>query len=456
MIHCLLLQMDQRGRHGNRPNKTSDEDIEFVRNHINSFPTQTSHYSRRHNPNLKYLSSDLNIAIMYRLYREKCLSENITAVNMFVYRSNFHKYFSLSFKKPKSDTCKSCDSLNIKILAEVDPVKKQSLTNELTLHKKKAKSAYDNLQSDTQVAKKDNDIHVITIDLQQCLPTPHLTVGVTFYKRQLWTFNFGVHNVASDDAYMYMWSEDVAGRGADDIISCINQYIQHNVLNNVKHLIVYSDSCFAQNKNINLISYWSYLVQSGIFETIEQKFLASGHTYLPCDRDFGLIEKKKRGVSHIFVPDEWIDLVKKARVKKPFKVTKMSSDMFVSTEPLLAKTTKRTVSTNNKKVLVSKVACLMVKKDESFKYFFKYTYNDIEEYDSVDIKKKTAGRLSLKDIELPKKYTTKRQIKPAKLKDVFELLDYVPPVYHQFYRSLTQDSENITNETIIDEEFDYD
>ena len=61
---------DQRGRHV-PGNKTSDDDIEFIKQHISSFPRYQSHYSRQDNPNRKYLSPTLSIAKMYSLYQEK-------------------------------------------------------------------------------------------------------------------------------------------------------------------------------------------------------------------------------------------------------------------------------------------------------------------------------------------------------------------------------------------------
>ncbi|KAJ4429631.1 hypothetical protein ANN_21832 [Periplaneta americana] len=37
-----------------------------------------------------------------------------------------------------------------------------------------------------------------------------------------------------------------------------------------------------------------HLVAKGRFDEISHKFLVSGHSFLPCDRDFAMIEKRKR------------------------------------------------------------------------------------------------------------------------------------------------------------------
>lgn len=62
---------DRRGRH--IPwNRTPQEAIDLIKNHINSFPRYTSHYTREKSPNRKYLNSNLSIKKMYELYKEMC------------------------------------------------------------------------------------------------------------------------------------------------------------------------------------------------------------------------------------------------------------------------------------------------------------------------------------------------------------------------------------------------
>ena len=49
--------------------------------------------------------------------------------------------------------------------------------------------------------------------------------------------------------------------------------------------------------------------------TIEHTFQLPGHTFLLCDMDFGVIEKKKRKPAAVYNPEGWFTLVEKARVK---------------------------------------------------------------------------------------------------------------------------------------------
>ncbi|KAI4468311.1 exosome complex component [Holotrichia oblita] len=77
---------DLRGKH-EPVNKTSEEKMQHVNDHINNVPSYQSQCARSHNPNRKYLHSNLNLRLMYNLYKEKCVDENTSFVTEGVYRS---------------------------------------------------------------------------------------------------------------------------------------------------------------------------------------------------------------------------------------------------------------------------------------------------------------------------------------------------------------------------------
>ena len=71
-----------------------------------------------------------------------------------------------------------------------------------------------------------------------------------FYSRQLWVYNFGIHNATSHSASMYMWDETVVSKGADEICSCLQTYI--DILPaDIQQLTCYSDSRFSQSKKFS-------------------------------------------------------------------------------------------------------------------------------------------------------------------------------------------------------------
>ena len=55
------------------------------------------------------------------------------------------------------------------------------------------------------------------------------------------------------------------------------------------------------------------------YTTVDPKFMLSGHSYLPNDRDFRAIEKVSRRTQHVFVPEDSCVLVEGARQRNPLK-----------------------------------------------------------------------------------------------------------------------------------------
>lgn len=95
---------------------------------------------------------------------------------------------------------------------------------------------------------------------------------------------------------MYFWGESVAGRGSDEIASCLLHWLGEEA--EFTTLTIFADNCAGQNKNLNMILMALREVHSARLFRVELALLVSGHSYLPCDRSFGVLEKairQKRG-----------------------------------------------------------------------------------------------------------------------------------------------------------------
>ena len=106
--------------------------------------------------------------------------------------SHTHTHHKPSSCSPKSDTCKVCDSTRVQVEAESDSTKKDNLNAEWDLHKIRAEAGYHSLSEDAAYSKVQSDTEMLTFDLEKSLPTPVLSTGIVYYKRQLWTYNQGL------------------------------------------------------------------------------------------------------------------------------------------------------------------------------------------------------------------------------------------------------------------------
>jgi len=447
-----IPKVDSRGRHIPH-NKTSDVDVKHIEEFIKQIPTYESHYSRQKNRNRRYLAPDLNICKLYNLYKSKCTTENRKIISEHVFRKIFNEHFNLSFHPPHQDTCKTCDQLDTRMKVCTSETAMGQLKSQLELHQRKADSARQGLQVDTKMCE-DNSYTVLTFDLQKTLPTPVLSTGICYYKRQLWTYNLGVHCMNNDTGFMYVWDESQASRGPEEIASAMILHIENHV--DTERLVLYSDCCGGQNRNIKLALLWNYVVQSDNFKVteIDHKFLVSGHTYLPNDQDFGLIEKNKRFHSDIYVPDDWIKVIETAKKKSPQIVIKrMKNENFISTKDLEANSVNKKKTGDGEKVSWMDIQWIHFDQDHPNVMFFK-TSNDPEAlFSTVDLSKRAKGRpKSTANITLPLSYPDGKPIARAKLVDLKALLNFIPPIHHTFYKELTSDSTVLGDEIWTDDE----
>ena len=91
---------------------------------------------------------------------------------------------------------------------------------------------------------------------------------------------------------------------------------EHWLLQTKKHLTLQSDNFTGQNKNRIFLFVLIYVVSLSLLRT--------GHSFLFCDRDFGVIEKHKR-VTKAYVSDDLCEIITSAKLSKLFQVVKMGA-----------------------------------------------------------------------------------------------------------------------------------
>lgn len=92
---------------------------------------------------------------------------------------------------------------------------------------------------------------------------------------------------------MYLYTENYGQKGPNEVITALADYIEHNKLPEHTHLDLFCDNCFSQNKNRYLFAFLDQLCAHNTFQKVTISYLIPGHSMMPIDRDFAMIERKR-------------------------------------------------------------------------------------------------------------------------------------------------------------------
>lgn len=460
--------IDRRGKH-NSHKKTPADKIRTTIKFINSLPQYESHYLRANasNSGRKYLAPNLNLKIIYNEYKIVCEEKNEQPVSNYMFRDIFYRKFNLRFKPPLQDTCNYCDKLKHKInAAPIKSVERMELIQLKEEHWDGVRML-EREQKDYVSASKNtaDETIVLVFDLEKIFETPKLSSSRSYYSRQLSTYNLCIHDDTHNRTYMYLWHECIASKGPQEITSCLVYHLKNFIPKECKHIILYSDSCGAQNRNIKTSAMLSHtLEKSEHLQSITQHFFRSGHSYNVCDRKFAIIEKKRKAVDAVYVPSQWTTLIENAKQTAPkFNVIEMKSTDFLSCERLLGQfCTNRKKTVEKKEINWFTFRKIGYRKGYPMNIFFE-TYADVAaKYDEsvefpvdktkiLSVAKKNMQLEEFIQFELPLLYPGGRAIATQKKADLIELLDLIPVEFRSFYTNLNHTDEVEQAEQPIEE-----
>lgn len=316
------------------------------------------------------------------------------------------------------------------------------METEKLIHVSKAEVFYTDLRQKTDEAKAENNkIDFIAFDFQQNMPLLHIPCGDVFYKRQLWVYNFCIHSARSGKSYFFMYDEVTAHKGQNEVISFLQYYFSEIMDRSVENVYIFSNNCSSQNNNFALTQYLYTIVTKHLYgiKNIIHRYPEPGHSFLPCDRAFGLIEKNRRKLERIYLPDEYKELVRSTC--KKFYIIDVTQDMILNYSVHFKPLFKKTV-TNRDKVHFSILSYRFIE------YTQRGLYASISVHSTAKdhfILQKTNTTLSLPE-PTSLLYDGSLKIKQAKLKDVSDLASkYVPADCQWYYKDLksNEDQQNI-------------
>lgn len=432
--------IEKRGRNSAR--KTHRNDLKFLKNFINKFPSYYSHYGPSKSEK-KFLHPNLNIKRLYREYCIVCEFKKRKTLSEWKFRDIFNTEFNLGFHPKKSDSCRTCDKLEALLQSESsNTIKKEQLSKEKQQHLNLVQKSKEIFSKTVENSQNDSSkVEVLVFDLQRALEIPSISTSEAFYRRQLWCYNLCVYDEKRKQGYMYFWTEKIASRGAQEISSCLKKHFESFIPNDTKKIILYSDACGGQNRNIKTTVMLKKMLDSwpnSELESIEQRFFISGHSYNSCDRCFGIIERQKKITEHIYIPEHWINIIKQAKKNDPkFTLIEMNKEDFFSCKRIESVITNRKKSVNNEKVEWLKIRKIVNTRPSPFN--ITVHIDNCNQPINVSIRKK--GRqfnsIGFENVSFEPLYTDSRPIAYKKYNDLQQLMQYVPSQFQWFYTSLT-------------------
>ncbi len=283
------------------PNATPSGTIRAINRFLADFPKVPSHYCRARSNRL-YLAPDLSIKKLHELYTNDTPSHPVTYR---VFRNIFKHYEPpLAIFQPKKDQCSICN--------EAERTNTRETNKKYIEHIQRKESIAVMKKQDKADASKNPSLIYATFDLQAILTLPFSGECQIYYKRKLSMYNFTIFD-SRGVGTCYTWDENNGRKGSSEIGSCLLRYIK-SLPSTVNKVIFYADTCGGQNRNQNIFALLLYAVNAAAehIESIDLKFMESGHSTMEADSMHGAIERAKKG-KLLYVPNDYVLIMKMAR-----------------------------------------------------------------------------------------------------------------------------------------------
>jgi len=296
--NAISPTVDGRGHHA--PSTKFNRDL--IKEHINSYHPQISHYNREHAPNRRYLEPHLTITDMWNDFTEKH-----TQISYELYRQVFQTE-RITFGEPSQDQCETCLSHNMHVKEQPEGHDETSCDQCLAgrNHLERARKSRHEYQKELP-----DGVSVYAVDMQRVILLPKLSTKESFFVTRLVVFNETFASITPDKRdYVILWHEGIAGRLAANVAS---SFIKCIILDSSPRITFWADNCSGQNKNWTL---YTALVQCVNAEwgpdEVVIKYLQKGHTFMKADSVHGSIGRRMKKRENIFTFDDFVELCNSA------------------------------------------------------------------------------------------------------------------------------------------------
>ncbi|CAM4665805.1 unnamed protein product [Leuciscus chuanchicus] len=386
---------------------------EFIHSFLQDLPKVPSHYCRS-TTSKQYLEPVFqSMADLYAEYCRAAAEKNATPLSRQVFTDEF-KRLNLGLYHPKKDQCNICCAFKTGNLPD----------DEWQHHLLRKEEARAEKLSDK--SKDSNNTMVLCMDLQALLLCPKLKASALYYKTKLAVHNFTVYNMLTHSATCYVWHEGEGSLSASEFVSCIVDYLSAHTEPDT--FILWSDGCGYQNRNAVLSN---ALLQFSMKKNkvVIQKYLEKGHTQMECDSVHSVIERRLRD-QDVYLPAEYVNLMKRARVKPhPYEVKYIDHTFFQDfTKLRLCKSLRPGVRPGDP--TVHDIRAIRYNNNGTMDFKINHS-DDWHPHPSHQLRNSTSDSHTVTPL-----YSDRLKIKELKFKHLQDLKEVIPKDFHSFYNNL--------------------
>lgn len=417
----------RRGKHSTGVSRVTLK--QGIREHIESIPKIDSHYCRR-DTNKSYITGDLNLQILYEKYVELCTERGLQPAKLCMYRSVFNSEYNIEFQKLKKDRCDICEAARFLHKSSNDQ------DDKFSHHIMSKNETHNERNRDREQCER----IVICFDLQNVISLPKASVSNFFYKRKLNVYHLTAHSSDSKQSYGAIWPETLSGRTGNDIASGLIMILEQILIDNpnMKHIILWSDSCVPQNRNkVMSTALLLFLKSHPEIETIEQKFCEPGHSEIQeIDNIHSQLEKILRP-AEIYSPLGLIRVFKRSPRNKPIKLMQLRQEHMKN---YMSEATKYKFDV----IPYSKVKTLKYNVNLLMTVDYKTRFSDdswnqgklLNSRPSRNVKSRRIGNIATKALQEPKTMKSADPLCSEKIKDLRSMFEYMPEIDRMYMQTL--------------------
>lgn len=289
--YLLRNEIPRERRGGDKVKDKNDNIKASIKQFIENIHCKQSHYQRERTTRL-FLPCELNFKKLYKIY---CTQNPNLNVKLCFFRKYVNTFYNISFGTPMTDVCSTCVRFKEILKNMKSDDQKAQIIAEQRVHTLKMRAFYDSLKSSIE------DVQYFSFDCQKNLALPKLPDQSAYFSQQINLYNFTVvcgnskTKLSPDTVSSYVWLETEYCKNSNVIASAVyNTLIKHDFKEGTNKVLLFADGCGGQNKNstvIGMLAFWLGYKAPKSITTLEIVFPVVGHSFIPPDRVFGLIER---------------------------------------------------------------------------------------------------------------------------------------------------------------------